>query len=334
MSIFGKKKEDFTESRRTIKLSPEEIQKVMQGDYLVFAYDTDVGRQRKHNEDNYLLMNLNSSLTLESDEEMIASTLDKGILLMVTDGMGGAAAGDVASQMVRDSMESWFRKNWCEKIPDNDEFPTVLQGGIKTANRDVFRAAMKNSKYNGMGATITASVIIENELFIAQVGDSRLYLVRDNDFIQVTKDQSLVSKLVEAGNITKEEARHHLAKNVILQAVGVSERVEVGFYTLSLQSNDKILLCSDGLTDMVLDEKIFEIIQTSANTTTAVKRLVQEANNSGGKDNITIILASYNRASDTEKTDGPDTVDFTSPEDDVLEKTSRYIVPPADSEIQ
>jgi protein phosphatase len=236
--------------------------------------------------------------------------------------------------MVRDSLEYWIRKNWCEKEPDNDEFPTVLQGGIKTANRDVFRAAMKNSKYNGMGATITASVIIENELFIAQVGDSRLYLVRDNDFIQVTKDQSLVSKLVEAGNITKEEARHHLAKNVILQAVGVSERVEVGFYTLSLQSNDKILLCSDGLTDMVLDEKIFEIIQTSANTTTAVKRLIQEANNSGGKDNITIILASYNRASDAAKTDGPDTVDFTGPEDDVLEKTSRYIVPPADSEIQ
>ncbi len=334
MSLFKKKSESQFIEKATVKLSNEEIQEVIGGDHITLAYKTDTGKKRKHNEDNFLLLNFNSCSYLEAEYQMIASTRENGVLLMVTDGMGGAAAGDVASRMVRDTLSEWFSEHWCRKEVDIEEFPTILQGSIREANKKVHTLAKKNSKYSGMGATITAAALLDNHLYVAQVGDSRCYIKRDGDFLQVTRDQSLVNKLVESGNITKEEARHHIAKNVILQAVGVADKIEVGFYEMRLRSGDILLLCSDGLTDMVSDIDISRLIANGDNLQGSVDDLVDEANNNGGKDNITVILAKFVCNTEAAKIDDiPTTVKLKSrkrgnaPADD----TSRYIVPPEET---
>lgn len=332
MSIFKKKIEDDEPDKSTIKISAEKLQEEIAGDHITVAFRTDVGKKRDQNEDNYLLMNFNSCEKLESNNQMIASTAKNGVLLMVTDGMGGAAAGDVASKLVRETLFTWFLKHWCKPDVDVEELPTVLQGSIKEANRQVYRSALKNSKYSGMGATITAAIIIDNQIFIAQVGDSRCYLKRSGEFHQVTRDQSLVGKLVESGNLTPEEARNHVAKNVILQAIGVSEKVEVGFYELSLKSGDVILLCSDGLTDMVEDEEIEFIIANGDNLVASANDLVSEANSAGGKDNITVVLAKFSRNIESKEDGVPvDTVKMKPGEmwsEENIEGTSRYSIPP------
>jgi serine/threonine protein phosphatase PrpC len=335
MSLLGKKKPEDQLKKPTIRLSGENLQEIVKGNHVTVVSATDVGKHRSHNEDNHLLMNLNNSSSLREQTLMLASTEGKGTLLMVTDGMGGAAAGDVASRMVKETLESWFREYWCKGSLKKEEFPLVLQNSIKEANKRVYKLAQKNSKYNGMGATVTAAGIIGDQLYLAQVGDSRGYLNRGGKLIQVTRDQSLVNKLVESGNITKEEARRHLAKNVILQAIGVSERLEMGFYTLALQTEDVVLLCSDGLSDMLTDNEISAILDNKNDLLTMTRDLITAANNAGGKDNITVVLGKFNkRSGETQSADIAQTRKVNL--DDLAEagkdKTSRYIIPPDEKE--
>jgi len=335
MSILGKNKNDKHPEGATVKVSNADFKDQLKGYHLTIASSTDVGKQRNHNEDNHLVMNLNSCQVSEPKIISLISTQEKGALLMVTDGMGGAAAGDVASSIVKDTLRNWFEKKWCKSDLEIDDLPNQLQSSVSEANKKVFKLAQKNSKYSGMGATITACAVINNKLFVVQVGDSRCYLLRNNRLIQVTRDQSLVNKLVESGNITREEARHHQAKNVILQAIGVAQKLEVGFYTLSLKNTDALLLCSDGLTDMVSDDMITTIINdNSKDLLSATNKLIDEANKAGGKDNITVIIANFSTGDAEDATDdesmaktrkvNADELDV----DKILDKTSRYVVPP------
>jgi len=331
MSILGKKKPEDELKKPTMRLSGENLQEIVKGNHLTIVSATDVGKHRSHNEDNHLLMNLNSASSFREQTLMLASSEGKGTLMMVTDGMGGAAAGDVASRMVKETLEGWFREYWCNASLKNEEFPIVLQNSIKEANKRVYKMSQKTSKYNGMGATVTAAGIRGDQLYLAQVGDSRGYLNRNGKFIQVTRDQSLVNKLVESGNITKEEARRHLAKNVILQAIGVSERLEMGFYTLALQSEDIILLCSDGLSDMLTDNEISAILDNRDDLLTMTRDLIKAANDAGGKDNITVVLGKFNkRQTEAQNVEMAQTRKVNI--DDLAEagkdKTSRYIIPP------
>lgn len=331
MSLLGKKKSGDDSKKPTMRLSEENLQEIIKGNHITLVSATDVGKHRSHNEDNHLLMNLNSASLLREQTLLLVSSDGKGALMMVTDGMGGAAAGDVASRVVKETLESWFREHWCKNSLKNEDFPLVLQNSIKEANKRVFKMSQKTSKYSGMGATITAAGIISDQLYLAQVGDSRGYLNRNGKFIQVTRDQSLVNKLVESGNITKEEARRHLAKNVILQAIGVSERLEMGFYTLALQPDDIILLCSDGLTDMLTDNEISQILSSRNDLLTVTRDLIKAANDAGGKDNITVVLGKFSKAQGS-KEDQEITTTRKTNIDDLAEagkdKTSRYIIPP------
>jgi serine/threonine protein phosphatase PrpC len=335
MSLLKKKKPEDDFKKPTFKLSTENLEEIVKGNHITFVGATDVGKHRSHNEDNHLLMNLTSASTYREQTLLLASTDNKGALLMVTDGMGGAAAGDVASRIVKETLENWFRDNWCKNSLLTEDFPLILQNSVKEANKKVYKLAQKNHKYSGMGATITVAGIIDNMLYMAQVGDSRGYLKRNGKFIQITKDQSLVNKLVESGNLTKEEARKHLAKNVILQAIGVSERLEMGFYTLPLKSDDLLLLCSDGLSDMLSDTEISEILDTKNDLLSVTRNLIKAANNAGGKDNITVVLSKFSRKpgekdvpeiAQTRKVDLEDLTEVST------EKTSRYTIPPDENE--
>jgi protein phosphatase len=331
MSILGRKKSEDELKKPTMRLSGEDLQEIVKGNHLTIVSATDVGKHRSHNEDNHLLMNLNSASSLREQTLMLASSEGKGTLMMVTDGMGGAAAGDVASRMVKETLDGWFREHWCKASLKNEEFPLVLQNSIKEANKRVYKMSQKTSKYNGMGATVTAAGIIGDQLYLAQVGDSRGYLNRNGKLIQVTRDQSLVNKLVESGNITKEEARRHLAKNVILQAIGVSEKLEMGFYTLALQSEDIILLCSDGLSDMLTDIEISAILDNRNDLLTMTRDLIKAANNAGGKDNITVVLGKFNKRQAEAQSEEIARTRKMNIEDTAQagkDKTSRYIIPP------
>lgn len=336
MSLLKKKKSEDDTKKPTFKLSAENPEEIVKGSHITFVSATDVGKHRSHNEDNHLLMNLSTASVYREQTLLIASTENKGALLMVTDGMGGAAAGDVASRIVKETLEHWFRDNWTKNALQTGDFSTVLQNSVKEANKKVFKLAQKNHKYNGMGATITVAGIIDNQLFMAQVGDSRGYLKRNGKFIQITKDQSLVNKLVESGNLTKEEARKHLAKNVILQAIGVSERLEMGFYTLSLKNNDLLLLCSDGLSDMLSDNEISEILDSKNDLLSATRDLIKAANNAGGKDNITVVLSKFSgKPGDTVASDVAKTRKVLLEDLDEVntQKTSRYTIPPEEDEL-
>lgn len=335
MSLLRKKKEGDELKKPTVKLNAENLEEIVKGNHITMVSATDVGRHRSHNEDNHLLMNMNNASSLREQTLTLVSTDGKGALLMVTDGMGGAAAGDVASRIVKETLESWFREQWSKSMLQVDDFSIILQNSVKEANKKVFKLAQKNHKYNGMGATVTVAGVIANRLFMAQVGDSRGYLKRNGKFVQITKDQSLVNKLVESGNLTKEEARKHLAKNVILQAIGVSERLEMGFYTLTLQTDDILLLCSDGLSDMLSDSEIAGILDSKNDLLTAIRDLIKAANNAGGKDNITVVLGKFSgkpaAAQDGEiaKTRKVQLEDLNG---SGMEKTSRYTIPPDENE--
>ncbi|MBQ3181682.1 MAG: serine/threonine-protein phosphatase, partial [Clostridia bacterium] len=174
-------------------------------------------------------------------------------------------------------------------IPTKD----LLLQAIDCANNSVYKMSKNTPALHGMGTTVTACVISGDKVTAAQVGDSRLYLIRDNKITQITKDHSLVEMLVESGEITKEDAKHHPQKNVITRAIGTNSSVETDIYEFSLKKEDVLLLCSDGLVNMVEDEKILSIVTDSAEFSTLANVLVKEAELAGGHDNITVVLIKF-----------------------------------------
>ena len=208
------------------------------------------------------------------------------VLAVVADGMGGHNAGEVASAEVVNVLKN-------SDFSENADTKKALLDAIEYANNTVYKMSTRSPELHGMGTTVTACVIAGNKVTAAQVGDSRLYLMRDGKITQITTDHSLVGMLLERGSITKEDAKNHPQKNVITRAIGTDNSVEADIYEFSAKPNDILLLCSDGLVNMVEDERILSLITNTENFDDLAHILVGEAENAGGLDNITVVLIKF-----------------------------------------
>jgi serine/threonine protein phosphatase PrpC len=236
---------------------------------------TDVGRQRSVNEDSLVLA---------------------PPFFAVADGMGGARAGEVASAMAADAFEG-------EK--DSGEAPEAqLSRILREANRRIYDLAVADDSHRGMGTTVTAAKVTGDEVSLGHVGDSRAYRLRDGELEQLTRDHSLVAELERSGQITPEAAEHHPQRSIITRALGPEPDVQVDTYTIPGRAGDLFLICSDGLTSMIADDELAAILRSAASLDDAAESLVRAANQSGGKDNITVVLFRLG-AGDGEPTPAP-----------------------------
>ncbi len=251
---------------------------------------TDVGLVREHNEDNFLLADLSSGKRGQEVPRELTIT-ERGCVFAVCDGMGGAAAGEVASQMAVDTIYEVFSRG--EPPKDRDSFARRLVHAIEEAGHRIFSAAKMDRTRRGMGTTTTLGGLVDNVLFVGQVGDSRAYVLRKGHLEQITKDQSLVNQLIEAGQLTEEEAEAFEHSNIILQALGTTEEVTVDLTFLELRRGDRVLMCSDGLSGLVHADMIKEVLVTTPQLPDAAEKLIQMACAGGGHDNITVILADF-----------------------------------------
>lgn len=254
-----------------------------------FGNLTDVGRQREHNEDNLLA----TAFAFGGGRRRVEYSLH-----IVADGMGGAAAGEVASEltvhMVCATAYEALLKTHINQEQAWINPGTILRGAVERANQEVFARAREVPQFMGMGATLTAILICQGKAFIAQVGDSRGYLMRNGKLRQVTRDHSFVGELLRDGRITEAEARNHPRKNIITRAVGSRPRVQVDLFQERLRAGDVLLSCSDGLSGMVTDEEMRTIIlegqRSHLDLLAICERLIAKANEAGGADNITVSL--------------------------------------------
>ena len=230
---------------------------------------TDVGVKR----------NMNQDFVYASDQPV--GNLSN--LFIVADGMGGHNAGDLASRYTVETMVDYI-----EGAEEKRPIP-LLEGAVEAANRKVMEKAMTDKSLEGMGTTVVAATVRDDCLYVANVGDSRLYIL-DDSIHQITRDHSLGEEMVRAGQLNREEARNHPEKNIITRAVGVKNKIRIDFFDVGLYPGDKFLLCTDGLTNMVEDEDIYALVRKEASLETAARRLVAAANRNGGKDNISVVL--------------------------------------------
>jgi protein phosphatase len=231
---------------------------------------TDVGRKREVNQD-YVFVS----------DEPIGPFPN---LLVVADGMGGHKAGDFASKFAVKTLVEELRNTPLDKPRE------ILKNLMSIVNKKLIEAASADIKLDGMGTTLVVATVVANTLYFANVGDSRLYVLSDK-IRQLSKDHSLVEEMVRLGGIKAEEAKNHPDKNIITRAIGVKEEVEADVYEYRLKRGDFILMCTDGLSNMVEDEDMFDIVKCSRDVVEAVQMLVDRANENGGKDNIGVVLA-------------------------------------------
>ena len=204
-------------------------------------------------------------------------------LFIVADGMGGHKAGDFASRYTVDNFVSKVRESSGKDTVD------IIDDAVTWVNTALLEKAGESPDYTGMGTTLVVATVIDNMLKVANVGDSRLYIV-GKDIRQITRDHSLVEEMVSLGEIDRKAARTHKRKNIITRAIGGDAKVEAEMFCVELKPGDKILMCSDGLSNMIEDEDIFKIIKDSPEIEEAAERLIDTANENGGKDNISVIL--------------------------------------------
>ena len=239
------------------------------------AFRTDTGRQRQANEDSFF-----------AGSQLFA----------VADGMGGAQAGEVASRIAAESFEPAVR--------GDQSGEAYLRSIAETANRRIHSIAERDSTRSGMGTTLTAALVEDDEVSIAHVGDSRAYVYRDGNLRLLTSDHSLVEELRRQGRLTDEQAEDHPQRSIITRALGPEEAVEVDTMTFSARPGDVFLLCSDGLTTMIKDDRIAEILANADDLDAAVDQLVREANEAGGRDNITAVAFRLAEAEDAAAIEG------------------------------
>ncbi|MBN1654110.1 MAG: Stp1/IreP family PP2C-type Ser/Thr phosphatase [Deltaproteobacteria bacterium] len=268
-----------------------------------FAGKTAVGQIREHNEDNLVCADLTIGKLFPRAELCDATVNERGLLFAVCDGMGGAAAGEVASQMAVDMLFDALRGD--NPPVDRDALARRLVAAVEQAGKRIFETAQADTTRRGMGTTVTATVLIDKVLFAAQVGDSRAYLLRQGDFKQITKDQSLVSQLIEAGHLTEKEAETFEHSNIILQALGTSESVQVDLSFAELRKGDRLMICSDGLSGMVDNDLVRESLLSIEDPNECCEKLIEHANAAGGHDNITVIVVDFSGdcLSDPKETD-------------------------------
>ena len=256
--------------------------------HLSVAARTDIGRVRTKNEDAFVVADLTGGALLRDERDEPIRRFDvgeRGVLLAVSDGMGGESAGEVASALVVETLT----RAMASASPDapRDE---LMEVAVQKANQAV-RQTAETTAHARMGATLTALFVRGRHAFIAEVGDSRAYLIRAGQITQLTHDQSLVQLLLDRGVIRPEQAESSPFRSVILQAMGHEATVKVALAKLELRSRDCFLLCSDGLTGAVTDDEIRATVLQSPRLDAACDALVQLANDRGGKDNITIVVA-------------------------------------------
>ncbi len=252
--------------------------------YLRVVGRTDVGNVRSNNEDSFVVADLSGAgLTLSPESDGRFNVGDRGVLLAVSDGMGGLMAGEVASALVVEGLPPAIREGRAS-TPGEE----LLDACVQKVNTNVWKAAQQ--KGVRMGATLTAVYVDGPVAWIAEVGDSRAYLIRAGAIMQLTKDQSLVQSLLDAGAISPEEAAHSPHRGVILQAMGHDPEVSAALGRLELRARDCLVLCSDGLTAHLSDEDIRATVLSSVDLTVACHRLVALAKERGGVDNITVVL--------------------------------------------
>jgi len=255
---------------------------------------TDVGRTREHNEDAFVVADLSTNDASLQPAVRSHRVGDRGTLFMVADGMGGAAAGEIASQMATEIVLKELRENWLTQAqPSTEAFARCLKKAAQMANQAIHGYATSHTEYRGMGTTATIAGVLADTLYLAQVGDSRAYLVRDGVAKQITKDQSLMQKLIEAGELTEEEAAQSERRNIILQALGPEASIKVDLTFQRLRRGDALVLCSDGLSGQVTKDEIAQVVTEEKDLVLACRRLIELANEAGGPDNITVIIARF-----------------------------------------
>ena len=231
---------------------------------------TDIGKKRSFNQD-YAWMTTDEIGKLPN-------------LFIVADGMGGHKAGDIASRFTVETI-----KTLIEQSQGKDAI-SIINDSVKMVNGLLLQKASESEDYYGMGTTLVIATIFDNVLRVANVGDSRLYVIDDNDITQITRDHSLVEEMVSMGEIDRKEARTHKRKNIITRAIGGDSYVEPEMFCVELMPDDIIMMCSDGLTNMIEDEDIFKIVKQNLPLDKTAETLVDTANSNGGKDNISVIL--------------------------------------------
>jgi len=222
---------------------------------------SDTGRQRRANEDSYFV---------------------RAPLFVVADGMGGAQAGEVASRLAAET--------FARGLPNDGTSEQRLEVRVRDANTRIHELSQQDRSLNGMGTTITAAYLDGDELTLAHVGDSRAYLLRDGELSRLTRDHTLVEELVRRGELTEDEAAEHPQRSIITRALGPEPDVDIDLRTHRAQPGDVVLLCSDGLTGMISEQDVAEILSRARSLEHAGNQLVQAANEAGGRDNITVVL--------------------------------------------
>jgi protein phosphatase len=261
---------------------------------------TDVGKVRQNNEDNFVIADLTQHTyrTATDDGRLGESVVtfgvgEKGLIAAVSDGMGGALAGEVASHLAVNAVRVLMLK--FQSLPEYAQlsFGEQFRLAIEQTNKLIHNQSLASPQFAGMGATFTGLAFHQQQVYVAQVGDSRAYVIRGNHIVQATKDQSLVGQLVDAGYLTEEQAQEHVYKNVILQALGAQPDTVVVLDRLNVYQNDVILLCSDGLSNKVQGSTIADVVASAADLKQACQRLIELANERGGEDNITVVLCQF-----------------------------------------
>lgn len=236
---------------------------------------TDIGKTRPINEDNFYV------------SEYVAK-LD-AIYAMVADGMGGHNAGETASEMAVGEVSGFINEYFTDQVPA-EQIRDLLIAAINSANKLIYAGAQDEVRLSGMGTTLTACFCRGGHATVAHVGDSRAYIIRGDVIHKITSDHSLVAELLKNGQITPEQARSHPQKNVITRALGTDPHVEIDIYEFELQQGDVILLCTDGLSNMLTDQEMYHLARDAESMEEAAEALVAAANEKGGFDNITAVL--------------------------------------------
>ena len=238
---------------------------------------TDSGKVRKHNQDVF----------------QVFSNEDKNIaVLVVCDGMGGANAGNVASQLAADSFMKYMQEE-IEKLSDDytqGDIASLMTNAVLTANTEVYEKSMDDEEFAGMGTTLTAAVSTTHGEVVANVGDSRLYHISGDDIKQITRDHSVVEDMIERGEITRNEARRHPSRNLITRALGTGVYEPPDIFFILIKDTDTIILCSDGLTNVVLDNEILAEINSGSAVREICEILVDKALERGAPDNVTVVI--------------------------------------------
>jgi protein phosphatase len=248
---------------------------------------TDIGRRRQTNEDAFLLTDLSGDA---SNAPLLNTNQigERGALLIVADGMGGTEAGEVASALAVSTLHDGLQLGEVQQAASEQ-----LRQMTERANACIRQHAQRSSQLDGMGTTLTAALVRDGIAYLAQIGDSRAYLIRGQSIRQLTKDQSYVQRMVDDGLLSPEEAARHPYRNVIMQALGVESDIKVALTAIALQRNDYLLLCSDGLSGYVTSEEMLQIVQGADSPAYACRLLTEVANARGGEDNITVIVAQF-----------------------------------------